>query len=449
MGSTHSSQPEVSVVRCWKGATDPFGAYPIAITPWVNHSIRFLRETWIPATYDSTRPTSVRLALAQREWWDAKHCLNFEAPAYAILTMSTVLMACHQPTPGVEQKVLLSKSKTLVSLRKLLTEYSTSASIPIIACVTYLLAAAVCANDLDEAEIHAKTLKRFFETRRALVSGSTEYTFFIRCLRFCIRHSTLNLKPPIFDLEVHVASLLRDSLGPGELYFATSCPRHFDTNLDDSLWEPLCDIVVRLRKGFWLWQQKQVHGITIEESADWVIGHYYVLQGRLLYLYDNYRNKLLTPLHSNSVRLRIEICLALGLLCILSSNDLVGASTQDSVGILLGALRQNVDSLMGKHLETQAESYSKEWQNPTLWFVFVAWFTDRGRQLPDSEDPTVTSFNERLIVHVNLMGLESWEQMLAVLRRFIFFDEMSSSGLCWFNKNILTSTEDRQRTLQS
>jgi hypothetical protein len=383
---------------------------------------------------------SVRLALAEREWRDSKYCLGFEAPAYAVLTMSTALMAQHRPAPGVEQRVLLSKNKTIASLRKLLTEHSVSESLPIVACIVNLLGAAICANDLNEAEIHSKTLKRFFETRKSLEPGSVEYTFFIRCLRFCIRYGTLTLSAPIFDLA-HVSDLLSESFRPGDVFFDTSCPQRFDTNLDISLRDPLRDIFIRLRKGFWLWRQRQFHGVTVQESADWTIGQYYLLQGRLLYVYDDYRTKLATALQRDSVRLHVEMCLSLGLLCILNSSDLVGASTQDCAGFLLGALQQHVVVLMGERLEDQAQTHDNKWETAILWFLFAAWLMDRSHQRQGSKDSSIISFSDRLAVHVYLMGLHTWDQMAARLQKFILFEEMKPAGSFWFAQNMLASAE--------
>ncbi|KIW65901.1 hypothetical protein PV04_08116 [Phialophora macrospora] len=383
---------------------------------------------------------SVRLALAEREWRDSKFCLRFEAPAHALLTMSTTLMAQHQPAPGAEQRVLLSKNKTIASLRKLLAEHSVSESLPIVACVVYLLGAAICANELNEAEIHSKTLKRFFETRKSLEPGSVEHTFFIRCLRFCIRYATLTLTAPIFNLA-HVSDLLSKSFRPGDVFFDTSCPQRFDTNVDISLREPLRDIFTRLRKGFWLWRQRQFHGVTVQESADWTIGHYYLLQGRLLYIYDDYRSKLATPLQWDSVRLHVEMCLSLGLLCILNSSDLVGASTQDCSGFLLGALQQHVVVLMGERLEDQAQKHDTQWETSILWFLFAAWLIDRSHKRQDSRDSSIISFSDRLAVHVSLMGLQTWDQMAARLQKFILFEEMKPAVSFWFAETMLASAD--------
>jgi hypothetical protein len=413
----------------FKGNSDPFNVFPITITSGVNNVFTFIRDVWFPAWIPDAEP-SIRQTLSNIEWNGMTECLTSESSAYALLSMYASLLARKSSDPIVFRYSLHCKHQSLTSLRIRLgaLQSSTKISQSMLAGITFLLGAAICTENMHEADMHVRALKQVFNRKPGMRLSSTENAVFLRALRFDIRLAFVRFLPTIFDFEKRVPYLLRKTFVRGDRYFDSAPKVLFRRGLDPYLSEPLKTLVLRSRQGFWIWRQV---GLDMETGemvtlTYWVMGQNFIIQGRLLNFFLETRAK---PLSSDSVKvtyMRVELCLALGVLCIHNSATNFEVSTQDSTPILL----QNLQKLLVQIEDTKVAILDEDFKTRTaiLWCLFIG--TLSARRYPSTT--LSTWFPERFALRLRRISLKTWQEVRDQLELFWYSDEMTPFLSSWF-----------------
>jgi hypothetical protein len=416
----------------WKGNSDPFGSYPITITPRVNNVLSFIRDEWLPAEFLTKTEIFIRMTLSRIEWSDITQCLSSEDSAYALLSMYATLLARRSPNAQALRYSLYCKHQGLTSLRAWLSggKGIPRDSISRLAGVTFLLGAAICDDNMAEAEFHVRALKQLFDNRDAIPTGSTEHNVFLRALRFDVRLALVRLSPTIFDMESHAQHLLRRTFGFGSRFFQNFPNTLFTSPMDCYLSEPLRTLIVRTRQVFWLWQHQDldIHNDDMVILSHWVRGDHYIIQGSLINYFAKTRAKLRGS-DKNTILLAVELCLSLGLLCVHNNPRMTGESTHDCTAVLLQCLQELLVYFEEVGMGLSREDFKSK--NAVLWSLFIGTILSRWRRI-GAPNTLNEWFSQKLAIHVSTMRLTTWQEVREQLSLLLYFDEMTPFLSNWF-----------------
>ena len=196
----------------FKGNSDPFDAYAIAVSPSVNRTLSFVCHLWLPANYitGSNNPKSIfRYFTAQIDWQDSISVFGRSTRPLLCSLCTQIFSEPFSPDRKLHLKPLCWKFRSLATLRStLLPGAATLNEISVEVSIIFLFAAAISDDDLAEARAHSTPLKRTFENQESVRLGSREHTFLLRALRFDVQLAIAGSKAKIFDVHPHASRLL-------------------------------------------------------------------------------------------------------------------------------------------------------------------------------------------------------------------------------------------------
>ncbi|KIY03561.1 uncharacterized protein Z520_00252 [Fonsecaea multimorphosa CBS 102226] len=211
----------VSILQ--KGNSDPFDALAIHITPRVNQILTFYKHGYLPMIYPAFMGSEDAIrrieALQTQEYHNGILALRLECSARALLLINVAFMIKTSPHEGLQDEALLLKHQTIKSLRRELVKGSVGQTQSLVLdSVAMLFRGALIAGDLDEAALHANTLRTLLEQKYDREGGVMDLGFLLRVLYQNKQLSVFRFSLSIFDVEEWVPKVLASYLEPPKAY---------------------------------------------------------------------------------------------------------------------------------------------------------------------------------------------------------------------------------------
>ncbi|OAP63260.1 hypothetical protein AYL99_02487 [Fonsecaea erecta] len=237
-----------------KGNSDPFNALAIHVTPRVNQILTFFKHGYLPMIYpafmgseDAIRRIS---ALQTQEYRNGIQALRLECSARALLFINVAFMIKVNPHQGLEDEALLLKHQSIKALRRELVKGSVAQTQALVLdSVAMLFRGALIAGDLDEAALHATTLRSLLVQKYDREGGVFDLGFLLRVLYQNKQLSVFSFSLSIFDVEEWVPKVLAAYLEPSKAYlepFQQAVRRRLDPCVSA---EPLRSLFVEMILG--------------------------------------------------------------------------------------------------------------------------------------------------------------------------------------------------------
>ena len=177
-----------SSLQVWNGNSDPFSSQAVAVTPRVNHVIRFYSDNMIPILTeesDSIYATLSRYTNLKPIIVDIVHKSGMLQEECFINTFQFAMLALMNRVGGaLEQEALVLQGESAKCLReRLAQEHPTSSThLPLFISILHLLKAAVYAGDEEGIVIHGTALRQ--AAFRDKEKGFIAIAFFTHSLRW-------------------------------------------------------------------------------------------------------------------------------------------------------------------------------------------------------------------------------------------------------------------------
>jgi hypothetical protein len=241
-----------------KGSSDPFNTRGVAITPFVNEIMTFVRDFVTPGFYfteflqecSATRPKQRQLdstdwvsaTAAQQSWQSLVWGLDDRCTALACLsTYLTIMTVFKQNTAPILAMIIQMKTESTALLRRTL---ESRVEIPSektnLSRVFWHFCAESVVRDKAAARIHGTMLRSLFEqaSRRGLISEQ----FILQVLFFDTDLAVKTMTRPVFDPEHWIPSFFErnwSTAAPSLPVSVLDC----ESGLDESIaTQPLCDV---------------------------------------------------------------------------------------------------------------------------------------------------------------------------------------------------------------
>ncbi|KIW23508.1 uncharacterized protein PV07_11700 [Cladophialophora immunda] len=211
----------VSILQ--KGNSDPFNALAIHVTPRVNQILTFFKHGYLPMIYPAFMGSEDAIrrieALQNQEYRDGVLALRLECSAQALLFINVAFMIKISPHRGLEDEALLLKHQSIKALRRELVKGSAGQTQSLVLdSVSMLFRGALIAGDLDEAALHANTLRKLLEQKYDQEGGVADLGFLLRVLYQNKQLSVFRFSLSAFDVEEWVPKVLAAYLEPSKAY---------------------------------------------------------------------------------------------------------------------------------------------------------------------------------------------------------------------------------------
>ncbi|KAH0848376.1 hypothetical protein AYO21_04403 [Fonsecaea monophora] len=211
----------VSILQ--KGNSDPFNSLAIHVTPRVNQILTFFKHGYLPMIYPAFMGSEDAIrrieALQNQEYRDGVLALRLECSARALLFINVAFMIKVSPHQGLEDEALLLKHQSIKALRRELVKGSVAqAQSLVLDSVSMLFRGALIAGDLDEAGLHANTLRKLLEQKYDREGGVVDLGFLLRVLYQNKQLSVFRFSLSVFDVEEWVPKVLAAYLEPSKAY---------------------------------------------------------------------------------------------------------------------------------------------------------------------------------------------------------------------------------------
>lgn len=247
-----SSPSLLSILQ--KGNSDPFNVLAVPITPRVNQIVTFFKHGYLPMIYPAFMGSEDTIrqieALQQQEYRDGVVALRLECSARALLLINVAFMIRTNPHQELKNEALLLKHQSIKALRQELAKGRDCQQV-VLNSVSMLFRAALITGNLEEAALHARTLRSLLE-RKFDEEGVIDLGFLLRVLYQNKQLSVFRFSMSIFDVGTWVPKVLAAYLEPAQVVLAPH-KRTMHPRLDPSISaEPLRTLFLELFVGDYL-----------------------------------------------------------------------------------------------------------------------------------------------------------------------------------------------------
>lgn len=453
----------------FKGNSDPFGCFPIEITPQVNQAIGFMRDTYFPILYNQNKLISTVFGA---DFWGSKNiemvawqatceCFQVEGAALACIasllgTISTLASGAGRANAARLSLILSTKSSSL--LRNALgnstedshpTGKSTTSRI-LFDQIHFLHHGSMIRGDENSIKVYGPIL------HAVLVRLVNEGT--LDLIMFC--------QASVDDIDASARFICRTSIDYG--WFAQTCSGLWDTveaklpklppSVSGSLHENV--LCVELRQVFQIARRMSAYG---ERKLSPSIMGNDTVQKRLIFTWFatntcwavatamnlalDLRDDKYAKCDFTVGRGLTQAALALALVFLLRDmghgNIINGVDVRDFSAYIMPELhiitKRAFATCTNHELQELAEAH--------LWILFMGAFCEQRRHISSTEDPGW--FQEQLVNRALLDKKANWARLKPVLQKFVYADWEEPNGSEWFDDLVQDQVMRDRQALQA
>ena len=451
-----------SILR--KGNSDPFSAYAIQITPRLNQILSFYIANFLPTYYDialvpspsSKTILSYRHVEAKDDYNMAVGLLQHHSAAHGFFLAYGEIMAELSGNRDLRVEMMKLKGLAMTALQAQIRKYGDDDSRTLDA-VLLLFQAAVFSGDHAEATIHGNVLRRLLY-QKVLREGpqSIDVGHLFQALWLNLSLSATFMTPTLLDVDDWAPSIFAATLEQCQLQLIHTGPAASCRDIDHAVSGPLHTIFIDCRRLLLLYWTCPARMTSENDTASlftYLYSEFFIHSSRLVnYLVSIRNGGLATDLdptspsiHEDVFRWHTHHTLATALLALMSASTATilnaGRALTMATNILLVRLQNALAPVLATCL---SPSMSKREVNPdsadprdnlcraVWWALFVGTTIDH---IPKSKQVhgtlVSTWFTDNFIALARHKQLHSPDQAKALLRRFVYTDDMLSNEVFW------------------
>ncbi len=423
-----------------KGNSDPFAAFAIPITPKENRILTFYREVILPATFnlDPKKP-NVANARAKTLWNIHVTRLGDEGTALAFLGSNATLVAKCTDSQMFNNMSLVFRARSTTALRRKLAR-DTKVNAWVWWHIFMIWYAEIAAGNVLAAQTHGRMLshllQEYFQAGGGLLDrlddiGLTMIELIINFLYADMNMATQLLVPPAFDVYEWLPKTFGPVISRIEAVLPPPPPDPWPLHptLEN---QELSTCMKQCREMFTRWRRRASDGLPdriATMSVAWMQYKWDICLGKLVHRYCMFKE--LTDSISTSHGLR-DYYFAQQYIAI--SAVRWSRSSQGSVcgkniwaGRSLAALRPALE----QSLRIKGSVDWEKWKEVRLWALYVGAIAERS-EAQSTLDVSTGWFRNHFARQVRDMGLASWDDVVQILRLFLFDSEAYEAECAWF-----------------
>lgn len=422
-------QSESPLSMLQKGNSDPFDSFAIAIDAWANRFMDFGRTFLIPALYQSGKRGWVPSSPAARNWHAGVRDLSDECAAFGLMAYYATALTIVSGDASAARRALALKTKAVELLRahmSIYLEHHLYIDTNLQGLIFRLFRAEILGRNPGAALVHGNMLRSGLERQSA--AGTMDLGFLSVCIYHDNHRSSAFMARPIFDYEEFVPKAFAAVWKMLPLRLAEDTWDKIEEP-DPSVTDPILRrILSEMRPFFFLYS---LMATTRQTSASptnwfWFLSQSETFQGRLINRYLDLmadpERKSMDATYIANIQLQACICLA-ALFTIRSptSNPIVaGIPLYDSASTILKHLLEGLTTIETFQLYDQDTLSSNTIHDDALlWTYYVGALAE----MRHPREPRYKKvFESGLSRKIAEMDIGSWEQLVSILRRFLYSD---------------------------
>ncbi|KAJ9607758.1 hypothetical protein H2200_007836 [Cladophialophora chaetospira] len=420
------------------GNSDPFSSTTINVTPWVNHLLIFTRDFILPANHGYEAALSGGKLYLHRYWRDNVQGLDDgTADGYAYLARSAAILSRIKPQRETNLLALEYIGKATSKLREsmLVTGDSTTHAWEVYA----LFAAEIAAHSFEAAAVHGHMLARLLQPEGQTITF--EPRLLIGALIQDVTRACMSLSRPCLDLHRwemdYLPAHLSDEMAPERKVSPSALP--FYDELPENISDSLATLIIAVREWHHALGQSMLNQKLVTIKVFTIVAMKATsLIGNLL---NHYLDSMELYMLLQSPEILAEACLGLAAtywvrravhdrLDMGSKLEEVGSSAFDMSYVFAIKLRE-----LDEELETLDKDGNAIKLEDRLFWLFVGTKAERNIELrPDCGDYQ-QYHGVRFLQLADSLGLREWDDIVAVIRKYLYLDNMARKTKKWFLAN--------------
>ncbi|KIV80114.1 hypothetical protein PV11_07636 [Exophiala sideris] len=437
------------------GASDPFDAFPVRVTPEVNRVVVYARDVLLPKLvippfmrrFTST-PSKVILcddatssigASCLRQTMDQFRTAS-EGACFAWLSSHMALarrIVSGQPAQKLLEDELRMRVKSIQLLQRYLAEKDTNqASSALVQHVRYLLQAECQAGNIAAAKVHAAMLLQL----PVCFQHGREHVHHIMMIMWNVTDlACKTLERPIipFDATFTSGLALLWTVDPAEILQVSTV----DEEIHSCIASPIIKTaLVRLRSCLSMVSRRISSATTADRIQgdilfDWIATKTFYDMAALINLYNDLTEEAVVPECEAGQRLT-EACLTLTVVYMLRqcihTAPVDGVDIRDVSHVIVPRLQRDLQKAI--KLLTPAERI--KYQDAYFWMFYVGALHEQSR-VPlqvraESAPETAAWFTNILVKQAYKLDVWTWNSAKSVLDMFVYDPELHPQGSLWF-----------------